>query len=119
TFQTPLSDLHLGQGVDKGSIAISNGAHASIVDISGADTLGDVANLIRNHPPAGSTLDVQVTSQGLQIQLDPSSGPGNLLVTEVGDGTTAHDLGIYNPTGVGDNPLVGGALDPELTATTP
>ncbi len=119
TFQTPLSDLHLGQGVDKGSIAISDGTHTSIVDLSGADTIGDVANLIRNHPPAGCTLDVQVTSQGLQIQLDPSSGPGNLSVTEVGDGTTAHDLGIYDPSGAGNNPLVGGALDPELTATTP
>ncbi len=106
-FQTALSDLHLGQGVDKGSIAVSDGTHTSIVDISGADTIGDVANLIRNHPPAGSTLDVQVASQGLVIQLDPSSGPGNLSVTEVGGGTTAHDLGIYNPTGVGNHLLVG------------
>jgi flagellin-like hook-associated protein FlgL len=119
TFQTALSDLHLGQGVDKGSIAIFNGTHTSIVDISGANTIGDVANLIRNNPPAGSALDVQVTSQGLQIQLDPSSGAGNLTVTEVGDGTTAHDLGIYNSTGVGNTPLVGSALDPQLTLTTP
>jgi flagellar hook-associated protein 3 len=119
TFQTPLSDLHLGQGIDKGSIAISDGTHTSVVDLSGADTLGDVANLIRNNPPAGCSLDVQVTSQGLAIQLDPSSGSGNLSVTEVGGATTAHDLGIYDPTGVGNNPLVGSALDPELTLTTP
>ena len=118
TFQTRLSDLHVGQGIDMGSIAVSNGTSTSIVDLSGADTIGDVANLIRSHPPAGSTLDVQVTSQGLVVQLDPSSGSGNLSITEVGDGTTAHDLGIYDPAGVGDNPLVGSALDPQLTATT-
>jgi flagellin-like hook-associated protein FlgL len=119
TSQTSLADLNQGAGVAPGSIAVSNGTSTSVIDLSQAATIGDVATLIRDHPPAGSALDVEVTPTGLTIQLAAGAGQGqSLSLSEVGLGTTARDLGILSPTGVGTGPLVGSALDPALTATT-
>ena len=55
---------------------------------------------------------------GLKIQLDPATGSGNLSIREVGEGTTASELGILSETGVGDNPIIGEDLDPILRNTT-
>ena len=115
TYSTPLADLRGGQGIDKGSIAISDGTNTSIIDLSKAATIGDVAQLIKAHPPAGNAVQVQITPTGLTIQLQS----GNLSVNEVGGGTTAHDLGIYTGQGVGTQPVSSGSLDPVLEATTP
>jgi flagellar hook-associated protein 3 len=117
TFDTPLSDLNGGQGVTKGSIEISDGNNSSVVDLSQANTIGDVARMIEANPPAGDSLNVTLTATGLNIQL--ASGTGNLSVNEVGDGTTASDLGIFDPSGVGINALVGKNLTPGLLPTTP
>ncbi|MBN2476201.1 MAG: hypothetical protein JXB62_16430 [Pirellulales bacterium] len=116
TFDTRLCDLNGGQGIASGSIAVSNGTHTSTIDLTSAETIGDVAAIIHAHPPAGTTLDVQVTATGLVIQLN--GAPGDLLtIKEVGGGTTAHDLGILTTTGVGA-PVVGEDLDPILRGTT-
>ncbi|HEY5315863.1 MAG TPA: hypothetical protein VIK18_25260, partial [Pirellulales bacterium] len=116
TQTTPLSQLNGGQGVPIGSITISNGTNTSTIDLSQAATIGDVAQLIEEHPPAGSTVTARVTSTGLTVQLD--SGAGNLSIGEVGDGHVAASLGILDTGGTGTS-LVGGDLNPVLTATTP
>ncbi|HEV2972838.1 MAG TPA: flagellar hook-associated protein FlgL [Pirellulales bacterium] len=116
TADTRLSDLDGGQGVNKGSITISDGAHSSVVDLSNAVTLGDVANLIESHPPLGRTLRVDITSTGLNVSLDAAGG-GNLTITEVGNTTTAAQLGILSPNNVG-TAVVGKPLNPQLTLTT-
>jgi flagellar hook-associated protein 3 FlgL len=116
TSSTKLSDLHGGQGIAKGSIAISDGAATSIVDLSGAQTIGDVVQLIDAHPPAGSQVNVSITSTGLNVSL--VGGAGNLSIQEVGSGTTASDLGILQATGTGPGPIVGSDLNPQLTPTT-
>jgi flagellar hook-associated protein 3 FlgL len=72
--------------------------------------------MIRANPPDGRQLSVDVTSTGLVIQLDAQ--PGNLSVREVGHGTTAAELGILAPAGVGNDPLVGSDLNPILRLTT-
>ena len=46
TAATRLADLNGGLGVSKGSITISDGIHSSVVDLSSAVTVGDVAKLI-------------------------------------------------------------------------
>ncbi len=92
TASTKLSNLHGGQGIAKGSIAISNGSATSIVDLSGAQTIGDVVGLIEANPPAGSQVNVTITATGLDVSL--AGGTGNLSIQEVGSGTTASDLGI-------------------------
>ena len=51
---TPLADLNGGQGVAPGSIAISDGHSTSIVNLSGAQTLGDVATLDRTESAGGT-----------------------------------------------------------------
>jgi len=120
TTNTPLSDLRDGQGVSVGSIAISDGITLTptVIDISGASTIGDVAALLEANAPPGRTLTVDITSNGLSIELDAAGG-GNLTVREVGAGTTAAELGILEETGVGTGPLSGSDLDPLLKLTTP
>jgi flagellin-like hook-associated protein FlgL len=113
---TPLADLNSGQGIPKGSIAIRDGSGTSIVDLSGAATLGDVAELIEAHPPAGRTVTVGITSTGLTVSLDAAGG-GQLSIGEVGGGTTATALGIRQDTGASLQ-VVGSDLNPSLTTTT-
>ena len=117
TRDTPLADLHRGAGVTPGSIVVSDGTNSRVIDISPAATIGDVADLIEANPPAGRTITARVTATGLRIDLDDAGG-GNLTIREVGGGTTAAELGIYDPIGTGIGPIVGGDLDPPLRLTT-
>jgi len=114
---TPLANLNGGAWVSKGSIKISDGKYSTVVDLSSAVTVGDVANLIESHPPLGRTLQVNVTPTGLVVSLD-AAGAGNLTITEVGSGTTAEQLGLLSPNNIGPGPLVGKSLNPQLTGTT-
>lgn len=114
---TRLTSLRGGEGISSGSINISDGVNNSVIDISSAETIGDVARLIEANPPAGRAVDVRVTPTGLEISLDTSGG-GNLTIREVGGGTTASELGVLEETGVGVGPLVGDDLDPRLALTT-
>ncbi|MEX2175121.1 MAG: flagellin [Pirellulaceae bacterium] len=118
TRQTPLSELRGGTGVTQGSIAISDGTTTSIIDISAAATVGDVADLIAANPPAGRTVVARVSATGLIVDIDDAGG-GNLTVREVGGGTTAAELGILSPLGTGTNEIVGADLNPRLRLTTP
>lgn len=117
TRQTLLADLYGGQGITKGSIAVSDGNTTQIIDLSKAETLGDVADLINRNPPAGRTVTARVSNNGLVLDLDDAGG-GNLSVREVGGGTTASELGIFSPVGVATLPLVGNDLNPRLRPTT-
>ncbi len=123
-YDTRLADLRQGQGISKGSIAISDGSrnpdgtpNEVTVDLSGAKTIADIAALIKANPPAGRQLYVNITNDKLTIQLDPAGG-GNLTIREVGSGTVADELGIRNETGTGTNPIIGRDLQPTLRITT-
>jgi flagellar hook-associated protein 3 FlgL len=119
TVDTPLSSLRGGRGISpNGALQISDGSNSVIVDISNAATVGDVARLIEANPPAGRKVTVDVTGQGLTLQLDAAGG-GNLTVREVASGKTASELGILETVGVLTNPLVGTDLNPLITKTTP
>jgi len=116
---TPLADLHGGQGVAAGSIAISDGQSTSVVDLRSAKTLGDVALLIEQHPPKGRTISAEVTSSGLTISLQPNAPGDNLTIREVDGNSTANDLGILDSTGAGTGPIVGQSLNAAVTGNTP
>ena len=118
TADTRLADLHGGNGITLGEIEISDGTTTSIVDLSGADTLGDVIDLLQASPPAGRTITATLTATGLSIAIDPVPGT-SLTIREVSGGTTATDLGILAETSAGNGPIVGTDLDPRLTLTTP
>lgn len=113
---TRLADLRGGQGISRGSIAVSDGLNTSIVDLSTAETIGDLAALIKANPPPGREVFVDVTPSKLVITLDPTGG-GALSIREVGGGTVANELGIRREIGQ-PTPIVGRDLDPILRKTT-
>jgi len=114
---TRLSDLRGANtnGVAPGTIQISDGTTTKTIDLSKADTLGDVVNAI-NAAGVGS-VTASVTNQGLTLTGTPAE---NITVNDIANGTTASDLGIQNSAGAGaGNPLVGSAINPNLTLLTP
>ncbi|MEQ8790170.1 MAG: hypothetical protein RIC55_27995 [Pirellulaceae bacterium] len=117
TENTRLSDLRGGLGIRTGSFVVSDGASSKTIDISSADTLGDVVQLIENNPPTGRTLVARISATGLEIDIDDAGG-GNLTIREVGGGTTAAELGILETSGTGVSAIIGEDLDPTLRLTT-
>ncbi len=111
--ETRLSSLRGGRGISPGgAISISDGDKISIIDLSGARTIGDVVRLIEENPPEGRTVEVAVTGNGLSLALDS----GSIIISEVGNGTTARELDILELAGTLTK--VGGDLDPILLKTT-
>ena len=119
TFDTPLSDLRQGAGISLGSIEISDGSgQPTIINLSQAKTIGDVATLIRDNPPAGRTLNVDITATGLNVQIVPAAGqPTALSIQNVGSDLTAQELGIAG-TNTTTGAITGAALAPTLDTTT-
>jgi flagellar hook-associated protein 3 FlgL len=116
TFDTRVADLRSGLGISDGSIRISDGTKSSTVDLSSAETIGDLAALIAANPPPGRQLLVDITPTRLVIQLDPVGG-GALSIQEVGEGTVAEELGILREIGQA-SPIEGRDLDPIVRQTT-
>lgn len=85
--------LNEGQGIDRGSIRITDRSGASAeIDLSTVQTIDDVLDAIN-----GSTqLNVTAQANGDRIQLVDHTGLelSNLKVQEVGNGTTAESLGL-------------------------
>lgn len=112
---TRLADLHGGDGVTLGSVMISDGqGHTSTVNLSGSETIGDVAAKIHANSPTTRSLDVEITNTGLKITLD--GAPGSLSISESGEGTTAKELGILVSSA--GHTVTGSALAPRLLSTT-
>ncbi len=119
TWNTRLSDLRAGLGISDGSISVSDGTNSTTVDLSSAATLGDVAIMIHNNPPAGRTVDVEITPTGLKVTLSDAAVGDSLTINEVGGGTVADELGIFAPTAAGPViPTTAADLDPILRRTT-
>jgi flagellin-like hook-associated protein FlgL len=116
TYETRLSELRQGQGISKGSILVSDGTNSSTIDLSGAETIGDLAAIIHANPPLGRELNVDITADKIIIKLD--AGGGSLSIREVGGGTVANELGIRRDNGVGNVPISGRVLMPALAKTT-
>src|SRR4051812_28561635 len=95
---TRISELKgaTGVGVHLGSILLSDGTTSTAIDLTQADTVGDVVNSINNAGVGGIT--ASITGQG--ITLNAAAGD-DVSVNEVGGGTTARDLGILQITGGG------------------
>jgi flagellar hook-associated protein 3 FlgL len=118
TPQTSLSDLNDGQGVPAGSIQVTVNTGTPVtetVDLSHAQTISDVQQLIENAFPPG-TLTVGIVSGSPQdaLQITPSSG--TVAVSDVNGGKTAADLGIASAATAS---ITGSNLNPQLTLETP
>lgn len=85
--------LNAQAGVQHGSIRITDrGGAAAVIDLSMATTVQDVLDAIN----ATTSISVQATASGNKFVLTDLTGQSasNLIVTEVGIGQTAADLGI-------------------------
>ncbi|MFN4243621.1 MAG: flagellar hook-associated protein FlgL [Tepidisphaerales bacterium] len=115
TASTRLSDLRGASnlGVAKGSILISDGTESRLIDLSKADTIGDVLNIIN----ASGLVTASITGDGLTLSGSPTQ---NLTVVEVGGNTVARDLGILRTVGLGPGvPVNGDSVSPRVTPLTP
>ena len=95
TAQTRLSDLRgaTGAGVQAVYIQIRNGLTSNIIDLSKADTIGDVVNAINAAGVGGIT--ASISGNGLTLS---GGATDNITVADVGGDTTADDLGILQTT---------------------
>src|SRR3954469_21871521 len=115
---TLLSTINGGQGIPRNaaiSVSVNTGSSTktSVIDLSHAVTIGDVAKLIERGAPAGSDIVADVTGEGLKL----SSSAGTISVAEVSDGKAAGNLGFPPGTAPSAN-LVGNPLNPALLKTT-
>ncbi|HVX15080.1 MAG TPA: flagellar filament capping protein FliD [Pirellulales bacterium] len=94
-----LKDLNGGSGIaTPGQIQLTDRSGATAtVDLSGASTLNDVITAING---AGLGLKASVNSAGDGIQINDTTGAttSNLIISDVGDGTTAANLHIATNT---------------------
>ncbi len=128
--ETRLADLRGGRGlgVSDGSVAFSfDGGPTATVDLSGADTVQDVADLLTaaiqqyetDHSvtvlgPGG----VSISGGALSIDVVPGAPNPPLVFSEIGSGTIGRDLGLaQSPFDAADPD--GEDLDPRLTLLTP
>ena len=107
TAQTRLADLKgaNGAGVRLGSIQLGNGATTKVVDLSHADSVGDVVDAINAAGVGNVTASIGANGT---LTLT-GGGADNITVDEVAGGTTASDLGLYHPTASGAGVPVDGA----------
>ena len=126
TPQTRLADLRgaRGLGVAPSVVEFSfDGGPTAAVDLSGADTVQDVMNLLESairayeaehHVAVLGPAGVYIA--GGSIGFDLAVGGGTLTFTDVGSGSGARDLGLTEPL-TGINP-VSADLDPRVTMLT-
>jgi flagellin-like hook-associated protein FlgL len=113
---TPLVSLRQGQGIQPGSIAITDRTgNTATVDLSQAVTVGDVIDAISAASGVNVTATVNNTQSALTIVDDNAAPVRNLTITDIGNTTTARDLGIAVDR---PGPIVGPPLPPQLTSTT-
>src|SRR4051794_1835767 len=99
SLQTRLADLRGagGAGGRPGPVLLGNGTATKLVDLSKADTVGDVLNAINAAGLGGITAAI---APGGGINLTTVAGD-DITVSDVGGGTTAADLGVLRTAGAG------------------
>lgn len=91
TTQTLIASLEGGQGLTLGDIQVTNGAASATIDLSGAVTVGDVLALING---AGVNVTAGINSAGNALTIDSNDPASAAIVTDVGLGNTAENLGL-------------------------
>ncbi len=123
TGSTLVSTLNGGKGIQAGPIRLTysgpDGVRESLVDLSKCVTVDDVRKTIAKNAPAGTTIQVGLTANGLSLDFSSSNPKGTLTITEVGTALTAHTLGIYAKTPIASGTkFTGSDINPALTKAT-
>jgi flagellar hook-associated protein 2 len=107
TSTTDLANLNGGNGVSRGQFRITDASgQSSAIDISSAVSLQDVVNDINS--ASNIQVKASIGKDGLVLQ-DTSGGSGTLKVANLGQSTTATDLGIAGSATAGT--LTGTAIN--------
>ncbi|MCA9246522.1 MAG: flagellar filament capping protein FliD [Planctomycetales bacterium] len=87
-----LSEINDGDGFERGEIRITDrSGSSSVIDLRFARTIDDVLAAITED----DTINVEAVADGTAIKLiDHTGGSGTLSVDDIGNGTTAADLGL-------------------------
>ena len=105
-------------GVRLGPISVTEALGPGVtfhVDLTGVDTVANaIARFNDAAAAAGSTLTLSVSGNGVRIT---SGGGNNITVNDIGNGTTASDLGIRQTTPAA-SPLTGTSVQRRITTTT-
>ncbi len=115
---TRLADLNgaLGAGVTRGTVQLTVNGITRSVDLSTAESLGDVAlrlqqSIDATDPTAGT---ITVTDTGFELT---AGATGSVSITDTGTGRTAGDLGLKISASNGAT-TAGGDVDPRLSSLT-
>jgi flagellar hook-associated protein 3 FlgL len=117
---TLLSSINGGNGISRNpaiSVTVSNAgtSQTTVVDLSGAVTVHDVARLIEENAPTLTNVTVEIAGTGLTVHTDN----GTILIGEVAEGRTAHELGLFSPPGgTPSDTVTGTPLNPAVLKTT-
>lgn len=118
TANTRLVDLAgaRGQGVKPGQVRISVGAASQVIDLSGAETAGDIATRLQSAFDSLSpgSASVTLTADGFALE---ATGVDPVTIGDVQGAHTAADLGIQI-SNAGAPPTAGGDLNPALSKAT-
>ncbi len=116
TAITKLSGLNNGRGVKAGSVTLGDGVTTQTIDLSAAESLGDVIDKL-NSNTLGIVASITTTGGAAGSSRITLTKPAfTLSVSEVNGNTTAADLGIKNAGTA--SPLNGTDLDPRLSDLT-
>jgi flagellin-like hook-associated protein FlgL len=117
---TLLSTINGGAGIGKNAAITlrtavgGNPAVTTVIDLSTAVTVGEVARMIEAAAPPDADVTVDITGSGLVVE----SASGTLAVAEVAQGRAAHELGIFTGTASPASSIVGSDLNPALLKTS-
>jgi flagellar hook-associated protein 3 len=103
---TKVSDLNLGKGLTKGRFLGNIGSNSIVVDLSKANTISDVKEIIENS--FGGAIKVSFTENGQGLLLQNLSNEV-VSIKEDGRGTVARELGLVS-SGVAAEIPPGGIL---------
>jgi flagellar hook-associated protein 3 FlgL len=103
------------KGIRPGFVRLSDGSTSVELDLSRADTLGDVVDQLN---AAGMDVTASLNAAGFGIELTVGAGV-ELTLNDVGGGTMADDLGIRRAVSAGAGVgLSGGSTQPRITPLT-
>lgn len=113
---TLIADLNKGQGVSAGSFTITDrGGNTATVNITAGMTINNVISAISGSL-GNITASINSSNTGISITDSSSNPTQNLVISDIGTGTTASDLGIVGNI---DRNINGLDLDPSITTSTP